>query len=638
MKSKLRRIGQRVGPHLGKAVLLCVGFVLGALVFATRSCSTHSRHEVPESVQGSGDEQTVWTCSMHPQIRQPEPGQCPICGMDLIPVSTGDGAETSQPNQIVLSERARALAKLRTVPVRRRADATAELRLLGRIEPDETTLKTVTAWIGGRIDRLHVSATGARVRVGQVIATLYSPEVFAAHQDLLVAKRQAARMGQGPEAIQSATRAALEAARNRLRLLGVPEAELARMETQEQPTRATAIRSPYRGTVLERLATEGAYVTTGTPLYRIANLGKLWVQLDAYESDLARISVGQTVQVRVEALAGEDFEGKVTFIEPTLDPTRRTAQVRVEVDNEDGRLRPGMFAETSVTTEAQGKGETKQAGGEELPRSPLVVPATAPLFTGRRAVVYVELQDSNRVVYEARQVRLGPRLGEYYPVVAGLSEGERVVARGAFAIDADLQIRGGSSMMTLPDDSEQGAWDGAIELPVEERAKLAPVVEAYLATQTALAEDDLAQARQAAQQLSRALSKVELRRPSQAVKEWATLSVDLRSSGDSLGKAVDLEQARAVFEELSAQIEELVRRFGNPLDEPLHVAFCPMAFGSRGARWIQRGGAIDNAYFGESMRTCGEVRGAVAPGAYLESAPTLRPGERTPEPAREHQH
>jgi Cu(I)/Ag(I) efflux system membrane fusion protein len=559
------------------------------------------------SAPGSG-EATVWTCAMHPQIRQPEPGACPLCGMDLVPVqgSGGDDAEGSP--RVRLGARARALARLRTTPVRRRSGGAADLRLLGRVEPSETTLKTVTAWTGGRIDRLHVRVTGARVRPGQVIATLYSPEVLAAHQDLLVAGAQARRLSGGAGSTRSAADAALSSARERLRLLGVPDDELARMERAERPTRAVPIRTPFGGTVLERLATEGAYVTTGAPLYRVADLGTLWIQLDAYEADLSRLAVGQSVRVEVEAFPSDDFDGRVTFIDPTLDPRRRTARVRVEVANRDGRLRPGMFAHAVV--------EASTTDGA----APLVVPATAPLFTGRRAIVYVEVADGERTHYEPRTVRLGPRLDHLYPVVAGLAEGERVVSRGAFAIDADLQIRGGDSMMSAPDDREPGAWDEALDVPRRALRALSPVVVRYLEVQRALAADDLARAQSAAREVEASAGAVKIDGAREAQAAWLEIRADVRQGARRVGEANSIEMARAGFESLSDAVAMLVRRLGNPLDTPLLVAHCPMAFGSRGATWLQQGATIDNAYFGAAMRTCGEVEHRVEPGAHLPSA------------------
>ncbi|MEO0326939.1 MAG: efflux RND transporter periplasmic adaptor subunit, partial [Myxococcota bacterium] len=277
----------------------------------------HSGQGVEDPTQaGSG-----WTCAMHPQVRQPEAGACPLCGMDLIPASSEAASEG--PGRVALSPRAQALARLRVAPVRRRADGASTLRLLGRFETNERSERLVTAWTGGRIERLRVSATGERVRAGQVVATLYSPEVFAAHQDLRVAAQQVARLAGSPEATRRAADGALDAARDRLRLLGVAEGTLERMERAEQPTRSAPVRSPFAGTVMERLVSAGAYVTTGTPLLRVANLRSLWLQLDAYESDLGRLAVGQRVELTVDGLPGETFPGEVSFVDPTLDPVQR---------------------------------------------------------------------------------------------------------------------------------------------------------------------------------------------------------------------------------------------------------------------------------------------------------------------------
>jgi Cu(I)/Ag(I) efflux system membrane fusion protein len=189
-------------------------------------------------------------------------------------------------------------------------------------------------------------------------------------------------------------------------------------------------------------------VETGSGLYRVADLSTLWVQLDAYESDLPAMKKGQQVLLGVEALPGERFEGRITFVDPVLDPKTRTARVRIEVKNQDRRLRPGMFVEASVKSDASAK---------PAQEAPVVVPATAPLFTGRRSVVYVEVQDVDAPTYEARVVSLGPRMGDLYPVLEGLNDGEKVVVHGAFALDADLQIQGGGSMMNLDPEGDTTA-------------------------------------------------------------------------------------------------------------------------------------------------------------------------------------
>jgi len=597
-----------------RVMALLVAFALGAWLFGGDGAPPS-----PAAGSDGAAEAVTWTCSMHPQVRQPEPGSCPICGMDLI-ADAAPGAAAPR-DAVVLSERARALAELRTTAVTRQIDAAAAVRLLGRIEAAETTRRNVTTWVGGRIDRLLVNTTGERVRRGQVVATLYSPEVYSAHQDLLAAREQARRLAGSTAVTRLAADQALQAARDRLRLLGVSADELEEMAQAETPARSVPVRSPFSGTVIERVVTEGAYVETGATLVRVADLGTLWVQLDAYEGDLARLAVGQPVAVAVEALPGETFDGRVAFIDPTLDPQRRTARVRVEVANRDGRLRPGLFAEAVVqATDADGP-------------VPLVVPDTAPLFTGRRSVVYVEIAHQDGVAYAPRTVRLGPRMGSVYPVVSGLSEGDRVVTRGAFALDADLQIRGGPSMMSQGDDRAAPMVE-PVSLSAADRARLAPMLEAYLGVQRALAEDDATAAAAAAEALRAATTAVRL--PGSAEAAWAEVSAPLIAHATHVAAAGSIEGARGGFEPLSAAIEGLLQRFGNPLDAPVQVAFCPMALGDAGARWVQQGETIDNAYFGAAMRTCGEVRAAVAPGTFLQAAPGAEPTPLAPHTGHQH--
>ncbi len=422
--------------HWGKRMVwpitVVLAFVVGAMIFASDPRSherTHGDHGKPSE---------IWTCPMHPQVKAHEPGPCPLCGMDLVPVTSPNSQNATEsqlaPNQISLSKQARIKARIRTASVKRLHSGHVERRLLGRVDYDETRLATVTSWIDGRIDRLIVRTTGQAIKRGQAIASLYSPEVFSAHQDLLVAKRQVEILSAATEATQSGARATLSAARDRLRLLGVPKWELTAMEKAAKPWRRVRIRTPFAGTVIERIATQGNYVRAGAGLYKVADLSKLWVQLDAYESDLSVLKVGNEVSLKVEALPQEHFEGKIAFVDPVINTQTRTTRVRIEVDNTKGLLRPGMFAE-AVVHSGQPQDET------------IVVPDTAPLFAGRRSIVYVELPDKETPTYEARVVSLGSKMGDQYPVISGLSEGERVVIHGAFVLDADLQIRGGESMM-----------------------------------------------------------------------------------------------------------------------------------------------------------------------------------------------
>ncbi len=598
---QFKRIARKFAPP---ALAALVAFFLGGLLLGGDGNSPPSEHQHGDTEASA--EAELWTCSMHPQVRADGPGSCPICGMDLIPVQDSVGSDDDRPERISLSESAKIRARIRTTPVKRLHSGGTERRLLGRVDYDETRLRTVTSWIGGRIDRLQIRTTGQKVNRGQVIATLYSPEVFSAHQDLLVAKQQLQKLAGATESARMGAELALGASRDRLRLLGVPAAEVKTMESAKRPSEQVRIRSPFAGTVIERLATEGSYVKTGTGLFQIADLSRLWVQLDAYESDLPLLSIGQEVSLQVEALPDASFSGRVMFVDPVLNQRTRTTRVRIEVRNSDGRLRPNMFAEAIVRS---GEGESAS--------KVLVIPDSAPLFTGRRSVVYVEVPDAASPTYDARLVKLGPKTGEYYPVIAGLQEGDRVVTHGAFTLDADLQIRGGRSMMSAPDDSSEGPLDQIMEVPKEHEAALQTTITHYLALHEALAGDDLPAAKSAAESLAKAAQSLDPKTPASFRDAWSPLRRQLVGHSKHLVGTKTLDEARVPFRELSQQVATLLRVFGNPSKETVRLAFCPMALGGEGAEWVQRASEIENPYFGSSMHSCGDIHESVAHGTYL---------------------
>ncbi len=567
-----------------------------------------------------GAEATIWTCSMHPQIRMNEPGKCPICGMDLIPATSAGGDEEDEPTVVRLSPRARALAAVRTVEVRR-AEGGGELRLLGRVEVDETRLRAVTPWIGGRIDRLRVRETGVRIRRGQVVADLYSPEVYAALEDLSVAVATRRRLGDDAYGSAGAAEATVRAAREKLRLLGVDEALVAKVEGGAPVPDHVPVRARVGGTVLRRNVEQGDYVTPASSLFDVADLSVVWVQLEAYETDLPRIHVGAEVFFEAEGLE-EPFVGKVVFVDPVVDPRRRIARVRVEVPNRDGILRPGMFGTAVVATHAAGAGS-------------LTIPTSAVLFTGRRSVVYVE-RAGEEGVYELRLVHLGPRIGDRYVVAAGLSEGERVVAKGAFFLDADLQLRGGRSMMTI---GGEGALSDAPALVVTEeaRAAVAPVVEAYLEAAAALAADDEAGAKKALAAMADRIGRLDVPGPVHTRRVVGEILSALSGHARMAEKADDLAGVRTAFEMLAAPMVDLLERFGNPTDRALVVVRCPMAFDAKGARWVQPEGTVKNPYFGSKMIACGNREAHVGPKERLVRL-TLPPAEKPPAKGGGHAH
>ncbi|TPV93984.1 MAG: efflux RND transporter periplasmic adaptor subunit [Myxococcales bacterium FL481] len=428
-------------------LIAIVAFGVGAVV--ARACGPSAPIDAPspdepEASEPDPEAERAWTCAMHPEYRSDAPGRCPLCSMELIPVEVEPRREA---RQVRLGARARRLAKIETTVVSAWLPADHELRLIGRMDYDETTRRDITATAAGRVERLYVRETGATVRKGQRIANIYSPEFYAAAREYASSRDQLQRLSDASAVARAGATALVDAALERLHLLAVPTAEIERLRAGGVPRSRVDVRAEAAGTVIERRVTEGVHVKRGSLMYRLADLSSLWLQLDAYERDLAVLRVGQAVAFRVDALADRVFSGQVAFIHPRVDPTTRVAQVRVTVDNEDGALRPGMVAHAVV----------RDHGTPDPTATRVAIPATSVLYTGQRAVVYLEIESDEETTYEARTVQLGRPVGGQVPVLEGLAAGERVVTNGAFVIDADLQIRGGDSMMRRAEEPDPGS-------------------------------------------------------------------------------------------------------------------------------------------------------------------------------------
>ncbi len=650
------------------AVLIAGTFVIGLLVgrgfLAPGGDHAHgpSGSAPAESV---AEEAVVWTCSMHPQIQLPESGQCPICFMDLIPIEGGGGDDDGEAPRLEMSTAARALAEIRTTPVERDRPF-VEVRLVGRLVTDETRISAITAWTAGRLDRLYVDYTGIRVREGDHLAEIYSPELLTAGEELVQALRTRDEMNGGSSAmLRRSADATVEATREKLRLLGVTPDQIAEIESGKSPSDHLTIYAPTGGVIVEKNALPGDYVKTGSVIYRIADLSKLWVFLDAHESDLAWIRYGQDVEFGVEALPGEAFHGRVAFIPPTMDPISRTVKVRVHVDNPDGRLKPEMFVRATILAETSGSGvvvaedlagkwicpmhpEIVKDGAagcdvcgmdlvpaEELGyvidendgELPLLIPRSAVLFTGKRAIVYVAVPDADRPTFEGREIVLGPRAGDRYLVASGLAEGERVVVNGAFKIDSALQIQAKPSMMS-PDGGvpgggahdhgamDHGAMSGSAPAapashapPAEFVASLGPVYTTYFALSEALASDDESTARSEFEQLAKKVGAIDASGlSSRGRRDWLDLSGQVADGAQRAGAGSGIGPVRTAFEAASEAMVAVERAFGHAGEGAHFVTFCPMAFDFDGAHWLQDRDAIRNPYFGARMLKCGEVR------------------------------
>lgn len=411
----------RKNKTIKSVLLIALGLLAGWLIFGGTGTSPGHSHTHAETAHQS----EVWTCSMHPQIRKDQPGDCPICGMDLIPLRSGsasNGAEIPS-DAMQMSEEAIALANIQTSVVSRK-NPVKDISLYGVIAPDERSLQSQTAHIGGRIEKLFVDFTGETVRTGQPLVTIYSPELLTAQQELLEALK-----------LKDTQPQLLQAARDKLRLWKLTDEQIARIESSRTVSPTVDIRSTTSGIVINRKISEGDYVTSGTVLFDVANLAKVWAMFDAYEMDLAFLRVGDRIDFTVQALPGKVFSGNISFIDPILDKTTRTARVRVEIANPELLLKPEMYANATV------KARLQQYNDQ------IVIPQSAVLWTGKRSIVYVSLSGYDTPVYRLREVELGPSLGNSYVVLSGLKDGEVIVTNGAFAIDASAQLEGKRSMM-----------------------------------------------------------------------------------------------------------------------------------------------------------------------------------------------
>jgi Cu(I)/Ag(I) efflux system membrane fusion protein len=597
MRAKPGRAGVVVAAVVVLGATFASGYLLGG-----RPGDEPAIHE--RSGSSGGDEIVeVWTCSMHPQIRQAKPGKCPICGMDLVPVAQ-DGGGAAGPRQIRLSEHARMLADVLSTPVGR-ADLTSEVRLVGKVDLDETSVGYITAWVPGRIDKLFIDTTGEEVKRGQSMASIYSPQLLLAQDELIQASKMARSMaGIGIEET-------LEASRERLRLWGLSKKQVEAIEKSGTRRTHLVLSAPMGGVVIQKNAFKGMYVEEGTKIFTIADLSRLWIMLDAHESDLSWIRLGQEVDLDVDAYPGQPFTGRVSFIDPVIDPTTRTARVRVEVDNEDGLLKPEMFVHARIESRI----ELPMAGG----KPPLVIPATAPLITGKRAVVYVEV-DADGGLYEGREIALGPRVGDHYVVLSGLEEGERVVVRGNFKIDSAMQILAKPSMMSPsgdtaapvhghggPPDSVTDPPSKMIEAPAAFLDQLNPVFTAYLEIHDALASDDAGSARNAASELGTALDGVDMEiLDGDAHVEWMKALGSLEGSLTDIRDADGIVRIRTAFAPLSDAVIYLARAFGTTGHTPLYLKHCPMALDNAGADWLQADPETRNPYFGSAMISCAD--------------------------------
>lgn len=367
-------------------------------------------------------EETLYTCGMHPQVIQNTPGNCPICGMKLTPIRKQAGGSNAPSgaadSAIVIDPVTRQNMDIRTGLVTR-GPLRRTVRTVGAVDFDETRLSDVTTKFRGWIVKLHVDTTGQQVHQGEPLFDIYSPELYSAQVEYLLA------LSAATNANAADAQTLRETARAKLKYFDISDEQVAELEKSGHAKKALSISAPRDGIVVEKVAVEGQMAEAGVRLYRLADLGTVWVQSQVYEQDLPLVRLGQEATVSLTYLADRKFRGRVTYIYPTVDEKTRTAKVRMEFHNPGYLLKPGMF--TTVELEA------------EISPSALLVPDMAVLRSGEKNTVFIALDGGK---FEARTVAIGMRTeGDQYQVLSGLEEGERVVTSGQFLLDSESQLR-----------------------------------------------------------------------------------------------------------------------------------------------------------------------------------------------------
>lgn len=588
------------------------GIFMGWLFF-------HSPHRTEEKQPGMEQASigTIWTCAMHPQIRMDKPGKCPICGMDLIPLSQA-GATDIDPNAISLTREAAQLANVQTSIVTRQMPV-KEVRLYGKVQADERSIQSQTSHMPGRIEKLMVNFTGEKVSKGQALAIIYAPELITAQQELL----EAAKTRQTQPEIY-------EAAKDKLRQWKLSESQIADIETSGKVKDNFEIQSNTSGVIIDRRVNNGDHIDQGTVLFDVTDLSHVWVMFDAYESDLPFIKTGDRLTFTIQARPGVTFTGNIIFIDPVIDPLTRVAKVRVEINNESGRLKPEMFATGIVKSNL------------DQYRNKLVIPRSAVLWTGTRSIVYIKQPDIDEPVFKMREIELGPSLGNSYVVVNGLNEGEEIVTNGTFSVDAAAQLEGKRSMMNpqggktssmpgmiMPGDAKPGSSKpvndtsmagmdtsgaNASEMPKEMEVsmdfimQLGIVYDQYIVLKNTFVQSDVKKAAQAAKEIQNALSKVDMKLlTGDAHLKWMEISDNLNKEVSTIASSGKLDAQRTAFSGLSDQLYKAIKNFGL-MGKTAYYQFCSMAFDKKGAYWLSESKTIRNPYFGNKMIDCGETK------------------------------
>ncbi len=582
------------------ALAVLGGLIAGYIIFGESSEQPLDSHDH----DGEMVSNQMWTCSMHPQIMQSEPGSCPICAMDLIPVDTGeDGLDT---NQFKMTENAMELANIQTSIVGNADVMESGIKLSGKIQENEDNTSTIPAHFNGRIEKLYVTTIGESISKGQAIAKVYSPELVSAQQELITAY-----------SVKSSQPELYEAVRNKFKNWEIHDSQLSEIETSGKVITQFTIYSHVSGIVTELNVNEGSHIVDGHKIMKVTDLKTVWAVFDAYENQISSLKKGQKINISTNAYPNKKFEALISFVDPVLNSQTRTVKVRAVLNNKSDMLKPGMFVE--------GKTEGMGIANNQV----ITIPSSAVMWTGERSVVYVK---TNPIlsVFEMREITLGNSNGDSYVVLKGLENGEEIVTNGTFTVDAAAQLKGKKSMMNtkgektmtgheghtdMPDGASSNSSNDADHSDMNKQVKfsgkfqgqLKKIFDEYVLLKDALVNDDRKKAKARAMALVQNLDEMDMKLLLEKKEQnyWKTLEKEIKFSANHIAKSSDIITQRGHFKDLSTHLISGIKLFG--INERIYIQFCPMADNNIGAYWLSLEEEILNPYYGDAMLNCGSV-------------------------------
>ena len=587
MNSILSKPSQRLS-----AAYLFFMLSLPALLLAQHDHSSHASGDSPTASLDEPADEDLYQCSMHPNIVAEEPGQCPICAMDLQPVEKTEAEGIPGRAPVRLSDQQLQLINLETTSVLREP-ITLRKRIPGVLVHDSGLVFTVAAWAGGRIEELYVDETEEDIEVGDPLYRLYSPELYAAMEDFLLVRRQAAP-----------AKGLLRSARFRLEQMGLTAAQIDALAERTNPPESIDILSRVAGKVMMKHLQLGQYVREGEKLYEVVDLSELWLIAEIYQSELPSVSVGQRVAMHLPERPAQTYAGTVDRIEHHIDSATRTARLRIVFDapaDEDGHgvhehpygLLPDMWMTAILETDL----------GEQL-----TIPRPALFDTGRRQYVFVEQEPG---LFVPRLIKTGPRADGRIIVRSGLEAGEEVVVEGTFLLDSESLLKASASgseevlAETETSPSEEPPPSG---FPTEARTAVDALWQDYFDWSAALFDDETKAARAAVRQLRERLTGLlaESNHPAVGKSAWRSWVAEAENLLDALGREADLQAQRVAFGELSQHLQTLSENIPELRPDGLFVASCPMWHDSP-SEWIQQDETVRNPFMGQAMPACGLV-------------------------------